>query len=69
MGQRLGKEIETINHVYRRTIDKSVKNWKRISLNDFGVRYSKNFIDAKEREKMLWKNLFSQKSMIDLKEE
>lgn len=62
-------DIVVINRQPKRFIDDKTKNWKRISLNDFGTRYSKDFIDAKEREKMLWKNLFSQKSMIDSKEE
>lgn len=62
-------DIVVINRQPKRFIDDKTKNWKRISLNDFGTRYSKNFIDTKKREKMLWKNLFSQKSMIDSKEE
>lgn len=55
--------------ICRKIIDKPAKNWKRISFNDFGVRYSNTFIDEKQKEKMLWKNLFSQKSIINLKEE
>ncbi len=45
------------------------KNWERISLNDFGTRYSLNFIVAKKKEKRLWKNLFLQKHMMSLMEE
>lgn len=56
--------------VCRRVIDKSGYNWKRISFNDFGVQYSQDLIDAKKKEKILWKkNLLSQKSMMNLKEE
>ena len=40
----------TVNRQPKRYIDDKNKNWKRISLNDFGVRYSKDFIDAKEKE-------------------
>lgn len=58
-----------MDYIHRRTIDKSSKNWKRISFNDFGVRYSQDFIDEKKKEKMLWKNWFLQKSTINLKEE
>lgn len=56
--------------VCRRVIYKSGYNWKRISFNDFGVQYSQDLIDAKKKEKILWKkNLLSQKSMMNLKEE
>lgn len=56
--------------VCRRIIDKTDKNWKRISFNDFGVQYSQEFINAKKKEKILWKkNLLSQRSMRNLKEE
>ncbi|MCM1232111.1 MAG: hypothetical protein NC489_18475 [Ruminococcus flavefaciens] len=55
--------------VCRRTIDTSNKNWKRMSFNDFGTRYSQNFIVAKKKEQRLWKNLFLQKHMMNLMEE
>lgn len=51
MWQIVGKEIETINHVYRRTIDKSAKNWKRISFNDFGIKYSQSFQERMKNAK------------------
>lgn len=62
-------EKATLDHICRRAIDTSAKNWKRISFNDFGIQYSQNFIIAKKKEKMLWKNLFSQKSMMISQEE
>lgn len=69
MKQKTEKETNTRDYVSRRLIDKSSKNWKRISFNDFGVIYPQDFIDAKKEEKELWKNLLLQKSMIGLKEE
>lgn len=54
---------------YRSLVDDKNRNWQRISLNDFGVRYSQDFVEYKKKEKVLWKNLFSQKHMTSLKEE
>ncbi len=62
---------ESITHEcrLRHVITTSTKKWKRISFNDFGVKYPQDFIEAKRNEKTLWKNLFLQKSMTNLKEE
>lgn len=73
----MGKYMEQENKEYTVVADKKLrlivdirsKNWKRISFNDFGVKYSQDFVEVKKKEKKLWKNLFLQKSMIGLKEE
>lgn len=48
---------------FRKLINPTNKNWPRISINDFGIRYSQDFIDTKKKEKVLWKNSFLQKSI------
>lgn len=36
---------------YRCLVDDKTKNWKRISLNDFGVEYSKDFQERMKNSK------------------
>ncbi len=68
MEQRTANKEITLDNICKRVTDTS-KNRERISLNDFGMQYSQNFIVAKKKEKRLWKNLFLQKHMMGLMEE
>lgn len=54
---------------FRKLVNLTNKNWLRISINDFGIRYSQDFIDTKKKEKVLWKNSFLQKSIGNSQEE
>jgi len=51
MGQRSENKETILDNIYRRVIDTSIKNWEKISLNDFGVQYSQNFIITKRKRK------------------
>ncbi len=51
MEQRAENKEINLDNICRRVIDTSIKNWERISLNDFGTQYSQNFIAAKKKEK------------------